>query len=173
MADTNEKQVKQEKKNNSILVTCLVIVLMIACGFGGWLLGAMKIADKCKNNVVEQQKTKTEDENVTEENSEESETTVVEKSKPKCYGTYLSEDGSKKWTLREDGTFVVEGSEYFGVYVINQNTITFIESKHTTGPREKDPVYYNPKSYLISEDCQKIVVKSDNNQTQYTITKTS
>lgn len=42
------------------------------------------------------------------------------------------------------------------MFTINENTITFIEMKHTTGPRKEDPIYYNPKSYLIYDDCSRI-----------------
>ena len=179
MSDTNEKQVKREKKNNSILVTCLVIALMIVCGFGGWLLGAMKIADKCKNNnVVEQQKSNNEEtiDNSSEnsESTKEETTTVAEESKPKCYGTYYSEGlpDTEEWVLKEDGTFILKGHEYFGIYVINSNTITFIESKHTTGPYDQDPIYSGGKSYLISDDCERIVIRKDDS-TNYTISRAS
>lgn len=80
--------------------------------------------------------------------------------KARCYGTYyVNGDANEgKYILTEDGKYNVEGKEIFGVFVIHENTITFIVRKHTTGPVDKDPFYYNPKSYLISDDCSMITL---------------
>ena len=173
--EETEKTEKSKAKNNGLLVTCLVIVLMSACAVGGWLIGSANIAINHKCNCTKTEKSsstneveKTTTKETTEETTNETQTTenqkdcepqtVVEKEKPRCYGTYTvaGTQGNEKWILKEDGTWKVEGQEKFGVFTIYENTITFIERKHITGPRDDDPVYESPNTYLISDDCSRI-----------------
>lgn len=167
-----EETKEETKKSNKILVTVLIIVLMVACGFGGWLIGAAKVATDCievnqdaKETFEKTNKEKTEEttkDETTKDTTTTTDTTncepetVVETAKPKCYGTYTVDgtEGSEKWILKDDGTWKVEGKEQFGVFYITGNTITFVEMNHTTGPEEAS--YHSPKSYYINDDCSKV-----------------
>ena len=105
--------------------------------------------------------------------SEINEKNKKDTTKPKCYGTYYVNGNQEEgiFTLKEDGTYQVENEERFGVFVIHDNTITFIEMKHTTGPREEDPTYNNPHSYLISDDCSKIRISEPGSEVSTTLEK--
>ena len=186
-----EKEENVEKKNNGLLVTCLVIVLMAACSVGGFLIGSAKTVTKYNNNFeksIKESKTTKEDETETTKIVEETETKkeeqvqvsdqvnckeekVIEKEKPRCYGTYAESgtQGNVKWTLKEDGKWQVEGQEKFGVYYITDDTITFVEMKHTNGP--DSATYHSPESYYISEDCKEIRFTEAGSHTSAGLTK--
>ncbi len=153
---------ERTNKNN----TGLVIILAILVVALGSYIGYDKLLKKETVNVTEKTPKKetgtkneiesTEKEEDTDENNKETNETSAQKAK--CYGTYYINGNMAEgiYTLKEDGTYKVENQETMGVFTINENTITFIEMKHTVGPREEDPIYYNPKSYLIYDDCSTI-----------------
>lgn len=151
-----------ENKNGSKGLVVLVIILLLACIGMGCYIGYDKILsdNKCitKENSKSETNSKNEEETTTEKETATTEESNINSTKVKCYGTYYV-NGDKNngvYILKEDGTYRVENQENAGVFTINENTITMIESKHTVGPREEDPYYYNPKSYLISDDCSRI-----------------
>lgn len=190
MAEKKEEKIEKEaKKSNSLLITCLVIVLMGVCSVGGFLIGSTKIVTKYNDNLeksikeskTEKETTKeetTEKETVKEETKETTTTQdttncneekVVETAKPRCYGTYKLGGAEEKWILKEDGTWQVEGQEKFGVYYITKDTITFVEMKHTNGPESAS--YHSPNSYYISEDCNNIRFTESGSHTSAGLTK--
>ena len=69
------------------------------------------------------------------------------------------------YNLKADGTYVVENKEESGVFTINENTITFIQMKHTVGPRDQDPYFNDGVSRLITDDCSKILLTSTGSET--------
>ena len=172
---------KKKGKGSSVII---IILLLVILGLGGYI-GYNKFLNKesKSNDTNEVKKEKKTEENTTEENTTEKNTTEEENkttedtktneenkntdnkntsnettSKAKCYGTYYVNGNVNEGTylLKEDGTFEIKNEEKTGIFTINENTITFIERKHITGPRNEDPVYYNPQSYLIYDDCSKI-----------------
>ena len=162
----------KKKNNGSVIIITILAVLVV--GLAGYI-GYDKLLNKesVKTNKTEE-KTKNEDNNkkTTEETKSVEETKNVEETKTientnttneisnkaKCYGTYYVNGNATEgiYILKEDGNFEVKNTEKAGVFIINENTITFIKRKHTTGPRNEDPVYEDPQSYLIYEDCSKI-----------------
>ena len=157
---------EEKKKSKAPLIIILVLVFLIAVAgssLGGYLFGKKDIEKAVKEKDVECSKKVEEAKKEEAAKCEKGECTpcesdTCEPEKPKCYGTYTQDgtNGKTKWILKDDGTFSVEGQENNGVFFIKDNTITFISRKHTLGPREKNPYYENPKTYLISDDCQKI-----------------
>lgn len=156
----------EEKKKGSKVGVILSIILIIAAGLGGWFVGKIN-TDKVEKEKIECQKElkqeKTKAEEVKEETPEETQsttekTTVVNSAvDTKCVGTYyVNGSATEKYILKEDGTYRVEGQEEAGVFFTKDNTITFIKMKHTVGPKEEDPYYYDPQTYLKSDDCQTI-----------------
>ena len=68
------------------------------------------------------------------------------------------------YILNQDGTFTsdfggVSGSS--GFYYINDNTISFIGTKDTVGPRDQDPRYATV-DYVIADDCSYILYNDGN-----------
>lgn len=174
MEEKNKKEkgmTKTKKEGLRVLVTALIIILMILSATGGYLVGASKIirvVDNKKsecikevNRVVEEVKEEAKlVEETTTEVKEDNNVNVTPSVAPKCTGTYfVNNDKSQgEYILKEDGTYQVTGQENSGVFFIKENTIVFVEHKHTTGPIDQDPIYYNPKSYLILDDCSKIML---------------
>ena len=168
----------EEQKKRSKGLVVIVIILLLACIGMGCYIGYDKFLsdNKCitKENSKSETNSKNEKQTITEqtqtETKEESNTTT---SKARCYGTYYvnGDKNSGVYTLKEDGTWNVENSEQAGVFTINENTITMIERKHTVGPREEDPYYYNPKSYLILDDCSKIRLTESGSHISATLDK--
>lgn len=159
-----ENQKKKNKGTIATIVILSILVIALSCYIG---YDVFLSKHNVSTNTIEENsknKTSTEDEvKYIEDNENSKESQTIESNedsskKEKCYGTYhINNDATQGiYTLREDGTYQVENQENSGVFTINENTITFIEKKHTTGPREEDPIFYNPKSYLISDDCSKI-----------------
>lgn len=151
-------------KKAKYLVTTIVILSILVVGLGGYIAydklivkDTVKTETEKKNNNNEKTTSQVAEE---KENSKDCSTTV------RCYGTYYvnGDINDLKYVLNEDGTYKVEGKEDFGVFTINENTITFLQKKHTVGPREEDPYYENPKSYLISDDCSKIRLTSSGSE---------
>lgn len=162
---------KTKKEGLRVLVTALIVVLMILSAAGGYLVGASKIitvVDNKKSECIKEvnravEEVKEEAKEVKEETTEVKEANdvnVTPSVAPKCTGTYyVNNDKTQgEYILKEDGTYQVTGKEEFGVFFVKSNTIVFVEQKHTTGPIDQDPIYYNPKSYLILDDCSKIML---------------
>ena len=155
-----EVETKVNKNLNGIVIILVILVL----GLGGYIAYDKVLNKDNKTTVENNSKTDTNAKNKNAETNKnniednKNETNKSLSSKARCYGTYYVNGSASDgiYTLNEDGTWKVENQEKYGVFVINENTITFIESKHVTGPREEDPIYYNPKSYLISDDCSTI-----------------
>jgi len=153
----NENVVVQPKKKSPVCGILIAIILIAASGVAGWYIGQMNSTEVLK------EKTECEEKLVEAKATAKEETSTVEK--PKCYGTYIMSgtEGRQKWILKEDSTFEVKdedfkSSERTGIFFIKDNTIIFADSKHTTGPKDYDPIYTSPKAYLISEDCSNITL---------------
>ena len=168
---------EEKKKSNAGLIV-LVVILLLACIGMGCYIGYDKFLSDNKCITEEKSKRETNSKNEKQTIIEQTQTETKEESnttssKVRCYGTYYV-NGDKNigvYTLKEDGTWNNENSEQYGVFTINENTITMIEEKHTVGPREEDPYYYNPKSYLISDDCSKIRLTESGSHTSATLDK--
>ena len=163
----------EEKKQSKGLIIAIIILILIIIGMGSFIL-----YDKVLNpsNISNEEKTNsTKNENTTppandkistskEDNVSSSTTTQTSK----CTGTYYGESKEQNndlkyiYVLNTDGTFTakfgdVQGTS--GVYVINDNTISFVGQKHTVGPRDQDP-YYSTQDYVIADDCSYILVNT-------------
>lgn len=155
---------ESEKKTNRGSIIIIVILSILIIGLVGYIGYDKLLSNNSTSTIKEKQKNKVtitkENENSAEKEDSKNNTEIdiKETTKVKCYGTYYVNGDANQgiYTLKEEGTYQVENEETTGVFTINENTITFIEMKHTTGPREEDPIYYNPKSYLISDDCSTI-----------------
>lgn len=160
---------KNKKDNNKswVLVTVLIVALLITTALGGYFVGALKFT----SSMIKEQK---------EVNKEVAEKETVEPEKEvkspyrTCVGTYkgtgpISIDVQTKKTtsgeyalsLKEDGTFEYSTGQANekGYYVIMDNTLVFMHTKHTTGPEDKDPSIVTA-TYVISKDCSKILFDS-------------
>ena len=149
-----------KNKNSKGLVVAVIILSVLVVLLGAYI-GYDKFLNK-EETIQSENKEKninsTKSETTKTDESEETGKTTNSQTTVKCYGTYY-ENGDmngSKYILNENGTYSVEGEEEFGAFTINENTITFIQMKHTTGPRDEDPIYENPRSYLISDDCSTI-----------------
>ena len=161
------KETKKGGSNVALILAILVILCLVGYICYDKVLAPTSSSESSASSQSEKSvgTTKTADKSSGECNcnTEETTTKTIEEcnakpSKSKCYGTYYvnGEQSEGTYIFNEDGTWKVVNSEQGGVFTINENTITMIESKHTVGPREEDPYYYNPKSYLISDDCSNI-----------------
>ena len=156
-----------ENKNSKGLVVAVVILSVLVVLLGAYIgydkflnkEETIQSENKEKNsNSTKSETAKTDGNEEKTNESEETGKTTNSQTTVKCYGTYY-ENGDmngSKYILNENGTYSVEGEEEFGAFTINENTITFIQMKHTIGPRDEDPIYENPRSYLISDDCSTI-----------------
>ena len=174
-----EKAENVEKKNNGLLVTCLVIVLMAVCSAGGFLIGTAKTVTKYNNNLeknITESKTEkeTEKEETTEKETikedttnckeEKTEETTIDNSNTveKVYGWY-----DNTITLFKSGKCVVtKGSEYTNAckYTINNNTLTM--TSRETGPNNGTETTY---TYNITTDSNntEYLELSTNKETKY------
>ena len=149
-----------KNKNSKGLVVAVIILSVLVVLLGAYI-GYDKFLNKeetIQSENKEKNSNSTKSETTKTDESEETGKTTNSQTTVKCYGTYY-ENGDmngSKYILNENGTYSVEGEEEFGAFTINENTITFIQMKHTTGPRDEDPIYENPRSYLISDDCSTI-----------------
>ena len=170
-----EEQKIEKKQSKALLIILIVLLFLFAAlgsSVGGYLFGKSDINKvikeknaECKKKVDEARKdeaSKCDSGSSDQCECDSCESSKCEPEKPKCYGTYIQDgtNGKTKWVLQSNGTYAVEGQEKFGVFYIKDNTIIFVESKHTTGDKDKDPVYGNPKAYLISDDCKTITLSS-------------
>lgn len=158
----------EKNKTNKILIIIAITMaaLLLVATILGLIASSLYISNKNKTlrdiSVPEIKNNETTDERITESNKENK--------APKCTGTYYGEtsgtlpnglayDYKYTYVLNEDGTFTANYGETSdkGTYVINDNTITLISAKHTTGPREEDPSYESV-DYVIADDCSYIRV---------------
>lgn len=170
----------EEKKNSKAPIIIILVLLFLfavaGSSLGGYLFGKLdgdkivKEKTECEKQLKEAQNEAEEISTKAQKENNNNEVKECETEKPRCYGTYISSDNAK-WILKEDGTYNVEGQEIFGVYFIKDNTITFITSKHTVGPRDKDPHYTDPHTYLILDDCSTIYFTSSSSHTGAGLTK--
>jgi len=128
------------------------------------------------NKVKDEKKDSTSKENSSSENEKEGESNASSSdgNSKRCSGTYFGESSGTLsnglsysykyvYTLSLDGTYksiIGDSASTTGVYVINDNTISFIGRKNNVGPREEDP-YYTTSDYVIADDCSYIRVVSD------------
>ncbi len=179
--------IEDKKKNDNILIIVLVIAMMIIVGLVGYIcydkgviFASYTSSDKknlnSNNKVKDEKKDSTSKENSSSENEKEGENNASSsdgKAK-RCSGTYSGETSGTLsnglsysykyvYTLSLDGTYtsvISDSASTTGVYVINDNTISFIGRKNNVGPREEDP-YYTTSDYVIADDCSYIRVVSD------------
>ena len=180
----------EEKKNKNVLLNLIIGLLIGAIISGGSVFLIMRGNAKNNNNsdtdkkeaanTIDNKKETEANTNNTNNNVEKPSTnqtttqaTTQTSNKQKCYGTYYvnGDKNSGVYILKEDGSYVVENKEEAGVFTINENTITFIIRKHTTGPRNEDPVFTDPKSYLISDDCSRIRLTDSGSHVSATLDK--
>ncbi|MBQ6497332.1 MAG: hypothetical protein IJI58_01295 [Bacilli bacterium] len=164
---------KNKKDNNKswVLVTVLIVALLITTALGGYFVGALKFTSSMIKEQKEVNKEVAEKETVEPEKEVEEE---VKSPYRTCVGTYkgtgpISIDVQTKKTtsgeyalsLKEDGTFEYSTGQANekGYYVIMDNTLVFMNTKHTTGPEDKDPSIVTA-TYVISKDCSKILFDS-------------
>ena len=166
-----EKSKKEDNKSWG-LVTALIIVLLITTAVCGYFVGAYKFT----NSLIKERR-EANSEIVKEETVEpEEETTKEEVKSPyrTCVGTYkgtgpVSVDAQTKeittgeysLSLKEDGTFEYSTgmAKEIGNYVVIDNTLIFMYTEHTTGPKDKVPSIV-AATYVISDDCSKILFDS-------------
>lgn len=189
---------KKENKSSKGSIIAIVILSILVVGLCGYIVydkmstkestNTEKAQKSDKNNTKYTNDNKTDDSKGTDSKTDSKDSdsknnnsqTTEEKENSKdcsqtvrCYGTYYvnGDTNDLKYILSEDGTYRVEGKEDFGVFTINSNTITFLQMKHTVGPREEDPYYENPRIYLISDDCSKIRLTSSGSEISATLIK--
>lgn len=162
------------------LITIIIILSILVVGMGGYTVydkivvtadkenkETLNKQDKKNEKVKKDSETSSDYNDKTINSSNENNPTNTEcqcQTKPRCTGTYygaLSATETYKYVLKDDGTFSAEfggGSGTTGVFVINDNTISFIRRKDTVGPRNQDPYFYT-EDYLIADDCSSITVQ--------------
>ena len=155
----------------SVFGIVISIILVATAGVCGWFLGNQQMSSlksekvECEKNLENVRKEVSDSTSGDEVAGKDNSSSVDGSSTlaaARCYGTYFvnNDESQGKYILSEDGKYQVVDKEDFGVFVIHENTITFIRMKHTTGPRDQDPIYTDPKSYLISDDCSTITLLS-------------
>lgn len=165
-----------EKKNEKSSVIAIVILTILVIALGGYIgydkFLSEDITSTTEENSKNETNAKNEIENTVEENTNENKT---DDSRKYCEGTYYGEaSGSSsngltynyKYTyiLNKNGTYTAsfgDVSGTSGVYVINDNTVSFIGKKSVVGPREDDP-YYTTSDYVIADDCSYIKINDGN-----------
>jgi len=180
----------EEKKQGKGLIIAVIILTLLTIGMGGFIVYDKVLSPSNVNN--EEKTDSTKNENTTEEEEQNTtteptndETSTSEENNAasstttqtsKCTGTYYGElkdqyyDLKYTYVLDADGTFTArfgETSGTSGVYVINDNTVSFVGKKDTIGPRDQDP-YYSTKDYVIADDCSYILVTDE---TPFKLTK--
>ena len=185
----------EENKQGKGLLIMVIILAILTLGMGGFIVydkvlnpSSVKVNDEEKNDSSKTENTPAEEEEKTTEStndeiSADKENNVISNTTntSKCTGTYYGEskgtysngisyDLKYTYVLNTDGTFTAkfgDTSGTNGVYVINDNTISFIGKDGTVGPRDEDP-YYSTKDYVIADDCSYILV---NEGTPFKVTK--
>ncbi|HIR59678.1 MAG TPA: hypothetical protein IAB38_06470 [Candidatus Onthousia excrementipullorum] len=165
-----------EKKTNKGLVITIILLLIIIGGLVFYICYDKGIVFSSNDNEKKQEDIKRVDENsdtvdnnnnMSDNNGQDMTTDDIYNQK-KCYGTYYGEgygtyENGISWSekatyvLNTDGTFTATfgdagASATQGIYVTIGNTIIFIRSKDTFGPKDQDPYYY-AESYVMADDC--------------------
>ena len=165
--ETFEETEKTKAKNNGLLVTCLVIVLMSACAVGGWLVGSANIAINHKSDCVKSEKSSStnEAEKTTKETTEE---TTTENQKD-CGPTENNNNVEKVYgwnkesiTLFKSGNcVVVDEYEYTASckYTLENNTLTITRKNAGAGDGSEKTYTYN--------------ITTDNNNEEYIVLSTN
>lgn len=152
----------EDKNKNRGLIGALVLALLIILFLIGYIFNDKGMI--FNSNALKDEAEK--EEVIDDDNDLEKDSDGV-----KCYGTYyvettgnldngLSYDYKYTYNLNNDGTFTADfsgNSAATGKFVINDNTITFISQKHTTGPKDVDPMY-SSVDYVIADDCSYILI---------------
>ena len=167
---------KKDGNKSWVLVTVLVVALLITTALGGYFIGAIRFTNSMLKEQKEAKKEVAEKGTVESEKEVAEETTKEEVKSPyrTCVGTYKGNgpvsidvqtnnttNGEYTLSLKEDGTFEYSTglAKETGNYVVIDNTLVFMQGKHTTGPRDKDPAIAT-STYVISDDCSKILFNS-------------
>lgn len=163
-----------KKERNNILIFFLIFFIITTLLLAGYIYYDKNLKSVKSEDIKETYNNKKDESKKEEINNQE------EKEKTKtCYGTYygeakgtypngLSYDYKYTYNLKEDGTFTANFggvTETSGVYVINDNTVSFISLKNIAGPKDEDP-QYSTSDYLISDDCSYIKINLDNETLQ-------
>ncbi len=175
---------RKKDTTNKLLITFLVIAVVIILGLVGYICydkglifgGTTNSEKKSLNNGNELRNNKTNNSsngNTSTEKEKEENNTNTSNNVKRCTGTYSGETSGTYsngvsynykyvYTLNSDGTYTFSNgsSGTTGIYVITDNTISFIGQKETTGPREDDP-YYSTSDNIIADDCSYIRIISD------------
>lgn len=166
-----------KKERNNILIFFLIFFIITTLLLAGYIYYDKNLKSVKSEDIKETYNNK-KDESKKEETNNEEINNQEEKTKT-CYGTYygeakgtypngLSYDYKYTYNLKEDGTFTANFggvTETSGVYVINDNTVSFISLKNIAGPKDEDP-QYSTSDYLISDDCSYIKINLDNETLQ-------
>ena len=158
-----------QKTGNGFMIL-FIIALFVILGLSFYICYDKGIILKNKNSNETSKESQENNDITKKEPIEEKESSSIT---PKCYGTYYGEakgigessSYNLKYTyvLKEDGTFTADFSGVSGtngVYVINDNTISFIGRREITGPRDAVP-YYDTEDYVIADDCSTITIVYD------------
>ena len=166
---------ERKNKNGFIIIIVLLLLIIIGLIFYIFLNNEKITASKKQNNSELKQEISEEQEDKEDTTIDSSDNNTTDNSGNQvCTGIYygeaqgtlangLSYDYKYKYILNSDGTFTAsfgDVSSTSGVYVINDNTISLISKKESTGPREQDP-YYSTTDYVIADDCSYIIYNSD------------
>lgn len=165
-----EKEIKETKKGGSNVA--LIISLLVILCLVGYICYDKVLATSNETNTSTSNEAKKSNSTISKSENcdcdcEQTETAndATDSNKKYCDGEYYVEfheeknglvlDVKNTYYLKNDGTFTadfggISGSQ--GVYVITDNTITFIGTKEIVGPRDQDP-YYTSSSYVIADDC--------------------
>lgn len=163
-----------KKERNNILIFFLIFFIITTLSLAGYIYYDKNLKS-VKNRDIKETYNNKKDESKKEETNKQEE---KEKTKT-CYGTYYGEakgtypngvsyDYKYTYNLKEDGTFTANFggvTETSGVYVINDNTVSFISLKNIAGPKDEDP-QYSTSDYLISDDCSYIKINLANETLQ-------
>lgn len=171
----NEVKNVEKKKGNGILIIAILVILCLA----GYICydKVLAPATNCESSTSSQSNKNdgtTKSVDSCDCDSKDSATNTNSAAKfceGEYYGEFKSETSDLKYTykLNNDGTFTADFSGVSstkGVYVINENTITFVGMKEIVGPKDKDP-YYSSSDYLVADDCSYFIIdlQDSNNNT--------
>ena len=157
----NDTNLTKEKKTPNFLIPFIVCLTLLA--FSLLYIGIDKLyLSKSKTSPNQENETTNKD---SIDATEDSEPFVPQITNPKCTGIYTgtyAENSIINYNLNSDSTFTASyngTSGTFGMFVINDNTISFIGLKDTPGQREQDPLY-ETQDFVIADDCSSILYKN-------------
>lgn len=172
---------KRNDKHKGLIVVIAIIVILGMFGYFCYNKGYKDSTGATKQCISELNK----DEELNNEKNTELEgnsSNVSLENEKECFGTYsgetsgtlsngLSYNYKYTYTLDENGTYTAkfgDNSGVRGVYVINDNTISFIGKKDIVGPRDQSP-YYATSDYVIADDCS--YIKIDDGTVSFNLNK--